>query len=89
MISIFTDLKIKNANKAEINGEVIQLEAISNILSQETAPEPFVIKTKPTMAPTIEWVVDTGQPFLLASMSQLPVAKRVAIIPTINIFTSS
>ena len=89
MISILTDLNIKNANKAEINGEVIQLEAISNILSQETAPDPFVIKTKPTMAPTIEWVVETGQPFLLANMSQLPVAKRVAIIPTMNIFTSS
>ena len=54
MINIFTDLNIKNANNAEINGEVIQLEAISNILSQETAPDPFVIKTKPTIAPTIE-----------------------------------
>ena len=54
MIKIFTDLNIKNANNAEINGEVIQLEAISNILSQETAPDPFVIKTKPTIAPTIE-----------------------------------
>ena len=39
MINIFTDLNIKNANNAEINGEVIQLEAISNILSQETAPD--------------------------------------------------
>ena len=35
-------------------------------LPQETASTPFVINTKPIIAPTIECVVETGQPLKLA-----------------------
>jgi len=34
----------------------------------------------PTMPPTMEWVVDTGQPFLVAIRIQPPAASRAAIM---------
>ena len=36
---------------------------------------------KPTTAPIIEWVVETGQPLLVAIISQVPAAKSADIMP--------
>ena len=64
-----------------INGEIIQLMTIEPTLSQATASTPTPTAPKPTIAPTIEWVVDTGQPKLDAIISQVPAAKSDANIP--------
>ena len=53
-IRYFADRYNKNAINPEITGEVIQLEAIFPTVPQETYEAPFDIKTKPTIAPTIE-----------------------------------
>jgi hypothetical protein len=43
-------------------GDTSQLAAIWPILSHFTASMPMPTAPKPTMAPMMEWVVDTGQP---------------------------
>ncbi len=73
---------------AENKGDVTQLIAILPTLPQETASTPFVIRTKPIMEPTIEWVVDTGQPRILAMDNQVPPARSADIIPIIKILIS-
>ena len=57
-------------------------------LFQETASTPLVIKTNPIMAPTIEWVVETGQPLKLAMYNQVPPASKADIMPITKIFIS-
>jgi hypothetical protein len=54
----------------ENNGEVTQLIAILPTFPHETASTPLVIKTKPTIDPTIVWVVETGQPLKLATYTK-------------------
>ena len=66
-------------------GDTTQLATIWLILPQFTASTPIPATAKPTMAPTIEWVVETGQPFAEASASQQPAASRAASIPKIRI----
>jgi hypothetical protein len=46
---------------------------------------PMPTAAKPTMAPTMEWVVETGQPLKEASVSQTAAARSAAIIPKIRI----
>ena len=48
-------------------------------LPQETASKPKEIITNPTIDPTIECVVETGQPLALASSSHVAAAKSVAV----------
>lgn len=62
-------------------GETIQLATICPIMSQCTESMPMPAMAKPTMAPTMEWVVETGQPRAEASMSQMPAASRAASMP--------
>ncbi len=58
--------------------------AILPTLSQATASIPTPTAPKPTIAPTIECVVDTGQPKFDAIISQVPAAKSDANIPYTN-----
>ena len=77
----------KNAIVPEIAGETTQLAAMVPTLFHDTASKPIEIITKPTIEPTIEWVVDTGHPFVLAIKSQVPAAHNAESIPIINIFS--
>jgi hypothetical protein len=69
----------------EIIGDTTQLEAIFPTLDHETASKPNEIITKPTIAPTIECVVETGHPFWLATNNHVPAARRDESIPIIKI----
>jgi hypothetical protein len=42
---------------------------------------PMPTAAKPTMAPTMECVVDTGQPLRDATSSQVPAASNAASMP--------
>jgi hypothetical protein len=42
---------------------------------------PMPTIAKPTMAPTMEWVVDTGQPRVVAIISQMAAASSEASMP--------
>ena len=46
-----------------------------------TASIPIPTAAKPTIAPTIEWVVDTGQPLREATSNQVPAASNDASMP--------
>ena len=52
-ISFLAEIYKPNANVAENNGDVTQLIAILPTLLHETASTPLVIKTNPTIEPTI------------------------------------
>ena len=60
------NLRILNISTSAItppsSGETIQLATIWPILPQFTASIPIPAIAKPTIAPTIECVVETGQP---------------------------
>ena len=43
--------------------------------------DPSAYMPKPTIAPTIVCVVDTGQPLMLATKSQTPAANNDEIMP--------
>ena len=80
---------IKNDIVPAVIGDITQLDAIVPTLDQDTASKPREITTKPTIAPTIEWVVDTGHPFLLAINNHVPAAINADNIPIINILLLS
>ena len=61
-------------------GDTTQLATIRVILSQLTASGPMPTAPKPTIAPTMVWVVDTGQPRVDATSSHRPAASRDASI---------
>ena len=71
--------------KKEINpassGDVTQLATMVPTLSQCTESMPTPTAAKPTMAPTMEWVVDTGQPNQDATTSQMPAASSADSMP--------
>ena len=77
----WTLLKIANEMVPAIRGETTQLSTIVLTLSQFTASLETPTAAKPTMAPTILWVVETGQPIKLASISQVPAASNDESIP--------
>ena len=67
------------------SGDTSQLAAMVPTFSQCTASMPIPTAAKPTMAPTIEWVVETGEPFMVAIISQVPAASSADSMPyTIN-----
>jgi hypothetical protein len=49
-----------------------------------TASQPALATDIPTMAPTAEWVVDTGSPYMVAASSQIPAVKSTTNIPYIS-----
>ena len=67
-----------------ISGETTQLAAIWPTLPQATASTLMPTAAKPTSAPTMEWVVETGQPIREAISSQVPAANSEDIIPYTN-----
>ncbi len=66
------------------SGEVTQLATMPHTLLHCTASAEMPTAAKPMMAPTIEWVVDTGQPKILAINNQLPAARSEASMPKTN-----
>ena len=62
-------------------GESTQLMAMAPTWPQLTESTEMPTAAKPTIAPTMEWVVETGQPRTLAIISQAPAANRADIIP--------
>src|SRR5690554_7773032 len=65
-------------------GEITQLATMDSTLLQATASMEIPTAAKPTMAPTIEWVVETGQPKTLAINSQVPAASSADNMPYTN-----
>ncbi len=63
------------------SGEISQLEAMVPTLPQATASMPRPTAPKPTMAPTMEWVVETGQPLAEAISSQMAAASSAESMP--------
>ena len=76
--------KTTNASVPESRGETTQDAVIRPTLAHSTASQPSATAPNPAMAPTIECVVDTGQPRRDAMMSQVPAAVRAASIPAIS-----
>ncbi len=62
-------------------GETTQLAMICTTLPQLTASTPIPTAAKPTIAPTMEWVVETGQPRRLAISSHTPAANSADSMP--------
>ena len=67
--------------KPAVSGETTQLITIVPTLAHLTASIPIPTAAKPTMAPTIECVVDTGQPRFDAISNQVPAASSDASMP--------
>jgi len=62
-------------------GDTTQLATMVVTRPQLTTSTEMPTAAKPTMAPTIEWVVETGQPLRLATSSQMPAANSADVIP--------
>ena len=64
-----------------ITGDTTQLATMVLTLDQFTASTETPTAANPTIAPTIECVVDTGQPMKLAIINQVPAARSAESIP--------
>ena len=64
-----------------VAGDTTQLITMVPTCPHCTASMPIPTAAKPTMAPIIECVVETGQPFLDATSSQVPAASNDASMP--------
>ena len=62
-------------------GETTQLATIDATFPQLTTSALIPTAAKPTIAPTIEWVVDTGHPKYEAISNQMPAANKAEVIP--------
>ena len=78
----------RNAITPARTGVTTQLAAIVATSHQWTASKPIATTAKPMMAPTIECVVDTGQPNLEATVSQIAAARRADSMPMTSRFGS-
>src|SRR5690554_219638 len=76
-----TERKIQKEMNPAITGDTTQLEMIDVTELQSTTSTEMPTAAKPTIAPTMEWVVDTGQPRRLAISNQVPAASKDASIP--------
>ena len=65
-----TRWKITKASTPPISGDVTHEATICATLPQLTASTPSATAPKPTIAPTIEWVVETGSPMRVAHQQQ-------------------
>ena len=63
--------KIPNASAPERRGEVTQLATIWPTFPHLTASGPIATAPKPTIDPTMAWVVDTGSPMRVAPSSRV------------------
>ncbi len=66
-------------------GEISQLATMLPIFSHSTDSIPMPTVPKPTSAPTMVCVVDTGQPKWLATINQVPAASSAASMPRTRI----
>ncbi len=80
-ISFCTERNSQKEMVPASRGDTTQLATMVPTLFQATASMEMPTAAKPTMAPTMEWVVDTGQPRILAINSQVPAARRADSIP--------
>ena len=62
-------------------GEMIQLNTTASSLPQLITENPPAMMPKPIMAPTIEWVVDTGSDFQVANDTHRAAASRADRAP--------
>src|SRR5690606_27388868 len=79
-----TERNIQKAIVPAITGEITQLETMEVTALQSTASTEMPTAAKPIMAPTIEWVVDTGQPRILAINNHVPAANSAESMPYTN-----
>ena len=63
-------------------GDIIQLITTAANLAQLMTESPPAMIPKPIIAPTIEWVVDTGSDFQVAKLTQRAAASRADSAPT-------
>ncbi|MNJ62373.1 hypothetical protein D3C77_582130 [compost metagenome] len=82
MISRCTLMNRPKATSPERNGVITQLATIGPIAPHCTASIEMPTAAKPITAPTIECVVDTGQPREVAISSQVPAASSADIMPS-------
>ncbi len=82
-------MKMISAITPAMSGDTTQLITIVPTLPHCTALTPMPATVKPTMAPTIECVVETGQPLRLAIKSQVPAASSAESMPNTSSFGSS
>ena len=68
-----------------MSGDTAQPTVIRPTVCQSTRLAPNATQPKPTTAPTIECVVDTGKPKYDASISQVPAASKAEIMPQAKI----
>ena len=79
--SFWTLRKSNNAINPENTGETTQLAAMEPTWPQLTESSEIPTTAKPTIAPTMECVVDTGQPRWVATSNHTPAASRDDNIP--------
>ncbi|MOA32606.1 hypothetical protein D3C78_1538430 [compost metagenome] len=82
MISACTLMNRPKATRPDSTGETTQLATIGPMASQCTASTDTPTAAKPITAPTMEWVVETGQPFSEATSNQVPAASSADIMPS-------
>ncbi len=82
MISFCTLMNRPKATTPESIGVTTQLATIGPMASQCTASVDTPTAAKPMTAPMIECVVETGQPFIVAIISQVPAASSADIMPS-------
>src|SRR5690606_35997777 len=82
MISFCTLVNSQKATKPESSGDTTQLETMGATPPQFTASIDTPTAAKPITAPTMEWVVETGQPLVEATNSQVPAANSADIMPS-------
>ena len=69
-------------------GDTIQLRTIVTTFPHSIEERPWVAIPKPMTPPTMEWVVDTGMPNLVAMLTQRAAERSVASIPYANTIAS-
>ncbi len=80
-INFLTLVNNKNEMVPAITGDITQLAVIEATLGHWITSTPIPTAAKPTIAPTIECVVDTGQPKYEAINNHMPAASKVPSMP--------
>lgn len=80
-ISTCTVRKMKKAMTPETSGDTTQLSTIWPTLPHCTASMPMPTAAKPTIAPMMEWVVETGQPIFEARFNHTAAASSEPSMP--------
>src|SRR5690606_25771661 len=84
MISACTLMNRPKAITPDMKGVTTQLATMGPMAPQWTASAEMPTAAKPITAPTMEWVVETGQPRIEAINSQVPAASNEDIMPRIK-----